>query len=155
MESCKDLHANVCIELQFAAGTGCMSACYSDTFDRWFSANMGTGIVSILLNTLPYQGDWIYWISVIFFAVNLLLFLVFMTISVLRYLLYPGLWNTMLHHPTMPLFLGTFPISLATVIEMIVLVCGPAWGQWAVIVVSGPAFRSPKARRYLLIRYKY
>lgn len=70
-----------------------------------------------------------------FFVLNILLFTVFMMASALRYLLYPGLWSTMLRHPVVPLFLGAFPIALSTIIEMMILVCGPAWGQWAVIFV--------------------
>ncbi|PON20639.1 sulfite transporter Ssu1 [Trichoderma gamsii] len=34
----------------------------------WFTVNMGTGIVSILLHNLPYNGTWLYWVSVIFFV---------------------------------------------------------------------------------------
>ncbi|KAB5533498.1 voltage-dependent anion channel [Coniochaeta sp. 2T2.1] len=37
----------------------------------------------------------------------------------------------MIHHPVVPLFLGAFPMGLATIVEMIVLVCVPAWGSWA------------------------
>ncbi|PON22912.1 sulfite transporter Ssu1 [Trichoderma gamsii] len=98
----------------------------------WFTVNMGTGIVSILLHNLPYNGAWLYWISVIFFCLNLFLFILFTFISALRYLINPGLFMTMIRHPGVPLLLGAFPIGLATIVEMIVLVCVPAWGSWAV-----------------------
>ncbi|KAH7141545.1 voltage-dependent anion channel-domain-containing protein, partial [Dactylonectria estremocensis] len=98
----------------------------------WFAVNMGTGIVSILLHNLPYNGTWLYWISVIIFALNVLLFAIFLFISVLRYFTYPGLWTVMIRHPVVPLFLGAFPMGLATIIEMIVLVCVPVWGHWAI-----------------------
>ncbi|KAE8389417.1 voltage-dependent anion channel [Aspergillus alliaceus] len=97
----------------------------------WFSANMGTGIASILLNTLPYNGRWLYWISVILFALNVLLFLGFLLLTVLRYLLYPEIFPVMITHPAQSLFLGTFPMGLATIINMICFVCVPAWGIWA------------------------
>ncbi|KAK7927087.1 hypothetical protein PG985_004085 [Apiospora marii] len=42
---------------------------------------MGTGIVSILLHNLPYNTDWVRWISVGFFALNVFLMVVFTTIS--------------------------------------------------------------------------
>lgn len=103
---------------------------------RWFTVNMGTGIVSILLHNLPYNGAWLYWISVIFFCLNLFLFILFTFISALRYLINPGLFMTMIRHPGVPLLLGAFPIGLATIVEMIVLVCVPAWGSWAVTLVS-------------------
>ncbi|KAB8262144.1 voltage-dependent anion channel [Aspergillus pseudonomiae] len=92
---------------------------------------MGTGIASILLNTLPYNGQWIYWISVVLFAFNVLLFLVFLLITALRYLLYPEIFPVMVTHPAQSMFLGTFPMGLATIINMFCFVCIPAWGVWA------------------------
>lgn len=98
---------------------------------RWFSVNMGTGIVSILLNTLPYNGKWLYWISIVIFAFNVLLFGVFLSISVLRYLLYPDIFSVMVTHPAQSLFLGTLPMGLATIINMFCFACVPVWGEWA------------------------
>lgn len=67
---------------------------------------MGTGIVSILLQNLPYNGSWLYWISVVVFAFNVFLFILFSVISLARYTLFRGIWTTMLNHPTQSLFLG-------------------------------------------------
>ncbi|KAJ5999844.1 hypothetical protein N7481_000253 [Penicillium waksmanii] len=97
----------------------------------WFSVNMGTGIVAILLNNLPYNGEWLYWLSVVVFAWNVFLFCTFLCISILRYSLYPEIWSAMIRHPSASMFLGTFPIGLATIIEMVALVCVPAWGPRA------------------------
>lgn len=91
---------------------------------------MGTGIVSILLNTLPYNARWLYWISVVFFALNVLLFAVFSVVSLLRYALYPELIRPVLVHPVQSMYLGTFPMGLATIITMVCFVCVPAWGHW-------------------------
>ncbi len=88
------------------------------------------------LHNLPYIGAWLYWISVIIFALNVVLFVLFLFISIVRYFIYPGLWTAMISHPVVPLFLGAFPIGLSTIIEMIVLVCVPAWGHWAITLVS-------------------
>src|SRR5437763_1085061 len=41
----------------------------------WFTVTMGTGIVSVLLYELPYNGRWLYWLSVITFCLNICLFL--------------------------------------------------------------------------------
>lgn len=89
---------------------------------------MGTGIASILLNTLPYDGIWLYYLSVIIFALNVLLFSLFCIITALRYLLYPQIFTAMIRHPVQSMFLGTFPMGFATIINMFVLVCVPAWG---------------------------
>ncbi|KAF5683080.1 sulfite transporter Ssu1, partial [Fusarium denticulatum] len=90
---------------------------------------MGTGIVSILLFNLPFNATWLYWISVAIFALNVLLFALVLTISVLRYTLFRGVWNCMIRHPVQSLFLGTFPMGLATIVNMVVFVCVPAWGH--------------------------
>lgn len=79
---------------------------------------MGTGIVSILLNTLPYNGRWLYWLSVIFFAFNVLLFLIFFVVSILRYILYPSIFPVMIAHPIRSFYLGTLPMGFATIINM-------------------------------------
>ncbi|KAE8152080.1 voltage-dependent anion channel [Aspergillus avenaceus] len=98
---------------------------------------MGTGIVSILLNTLPYNGIWLYWISVVIFAFNVLLFASFLLITAIRYLLFPDIFSVMITHPAQSLFLGTFPMGLATIINMICFVCVPAWGEWASYLAWG------------------
>ena len=93
--------------------------------------NMGTGIVSILLNTLPFNGRWLYWISIIFFVLNVLLFGVFFTITMMRYILYPNIFPLMVTHPAESLGLGTLPMGFGTIIIMFCFVCVPAWGEWA------------------------
>lgn len=91
---------------------------------------MGTGIVSILLNTLPYNSQWLYWISVVIFALNVLLFAAACLITLLRYLLYPSIFAAMIRHPVQSMFVGTFPMGFATIINMFCFVCVPAWGDW-------------------------
>ena len=108
------------------------ASCADQLDRRWFSVNMGTGIVSILLFEMPYNARWLYWLSVVVFALNVFLFVIFLILSLLRYILYPRLWRAMLRHPTQSLFLGTFPMGFATLVSMVVLVCVPAWGSWAI-----------------------
>ncbi|KAL7804663.1 voltage-dependent anion channel domain-containing protein [Trichoderma aethiopicum] len=104
----------------------------------WFAVNMGTGIVSILLFNLPWNGYWLHVISYIFFALNVLLFVIFFIISFLRYTLYPEIWPAMIAHPAQSLFLGCFPMGFATIINMMIFACshwGPgliylAWSFW-------------------------
>jgi tellurite resistance protein TehA-like permease len=105
---------------------------------------MGTGIVSILLHNLPYNSRWLYWISVVIFCLNVALFVLFLFISIVRYTVYPEIWRVMIRHPAQSLFLGTFPMGLATIINMIVFVCVPAWGNQAVQLVSNHFFRHAK-----------
>ena len=105
------------------------------TYHRWFAITMGTGVVTVLLFRLPYNGKWLYELSIIVFVFDLVLFILFCLISALRYLLYPEIWSAMLNHPTESLFLGACPMGLGILVQMIVNVCVPAWGSWAVTLV--------------------
>jgi hypothetical protein len=106
----------------------------------WFSVIMGTGIVSTLLHNLPYNGEWLYWISVVIFCLNVALFILFTFISIVRYTVYPEIWLAMIRHPAQSLFIGTFPMGLATIINMVVFVCVPAWGYRFVQLVCFTMF---------------
>lgn len=103
----------------------------------WFSVPMGTGMVSILLHQLPYTTPWLSIISITIFCLNTMIFVLFLAVSVARYVLYPEIWSVMVRHLTQSLFLGTVPMALATVVNMVVLACGPAWGEWATLLAWG------------------
>jgi tellurite resistance protein TehA-like permease len=92
---------------------------------------MGTGIVAILLGSIPFESPVLYYLSMIFFVANAALFAMALGMSILRYSLYPEIWNVMIRDPTNSLFLATCPMGFATLIEMWVLICVPAWGGWA------------------------
>ncbi|KAJ6444435.1 C4-dicarboxylate transporter/malic acid transport protein [Purpureocillium lavendulum] len=97
----------------------------------WFAVNMGTGIVSVLLHNLPWNAQWLQYVSYVFFALNIALFAVFFVISVLRYTLYPEIWRAMISHPGQSLFLGCFPMGFATIINMMIFCCSQ-WGDWLI-----------------------
>ncbi|KAI4731030.1 sulfite efflux pump SSU1 [Aureobasidium sp. EXF-10728] len=96
-----------------------------------FSITMGTGVVAILLHQMPYNSSWTNYPCYIIFGLNVLIFISALVVSILRYTLWPELWPAMIHHPTHSLFLGCFPMGLGTIVNLIVLVCVPAWGPWA------------------------
>lgn len=87
-----------------------------------------------MLHQIPYHAHWLNIVSEIFFVLNVVLFLLFTMISVLRYTMFPQLILVVLHHPHQSLFLAAFPVGLATIINMIVLVCVPAWGKGLAIL---------------------
>lgn len=93
---------------------------------------MGTGIVSVLLHTLailyPSCEFILAPLSIAFFGLNTVLFASILLISILRYTMFPATWGLMLRHPAQSLFLGTLPMGFATIINMFVAVCVPAWG---------------------------
>ena len=90
---------------------------------------MGTGVVSILLHQLPYNGHWLEVISIIFFVLNVVFFITFTFISALRYFCYPRLIRSVLRHPHQSLFVAAFPIGIALLVNTIVLICVPSWGS--------------------------
>ena len=95
---------------------------------------MGTGIVAILLFFLPFQGKWLYYLSIVIFIFNTVLYAVAAMLTILRYALYPRAWSMMMHDPVDPLYLATCPIGFATLIEMWMFICVPKWGYWATML---------------------
>ncbi|KAF2858330.1 hypothetical protein K470DRAFT_259921 [Piedraia hortae CBS 480.64] len=98
----------------------------------WFTVNMGTGIVSIIFYMIPWKAKWITVFSIMFFGLNIVLFTLALVISILRYTIWPEIWSVMIADPNNSLFLGTAPMGFATIAEMWILLCSPAWGNWAV-----------------------
>ncbi|KAJ5286574.1 hypothetical protein N7524_001880 [Penicillium chrysogenum] len=92
---------------------------------------MGTGIVSVLMTSIPFDTPVLYYLSIIFFLLNIALFTLAFITSVLRYTLYPEIWHVMIQDPTNSLFLATIPMRFATLIEGWVSICVPIWGEWA------------------------
>lgn len=97
----------------------------------WFSITMGTGIVSTILITIPWKTSWLYYLSIVFWVLNVCLFSLAFTASFLRYTIWPEIWPVMIDDATNSLFLGTIPMGFATIVEMWVFVAVPAWGHWA------------------------
>ncbi len=97
----------------------------------WFSVNMGTGILANLLQIAPHQFRGMDRIANAFFFLNSFLFVLFSLISIARYTCYPWVIGRMLHHPSQAMFVGTFPMSLSTIVTSIVLMAVPEVGTWA------------------------
>ncbi|KAH7014160.1 voltage-dependent anion channel, partial [Microdochium trichocladiopsis] len=113
---------------------------------------MGTGIVSILLftfsETYPDSQALLFQLSVFFFGLNIFLYSVILSATVLRYVFYPKFFVMMISDPGQAMYLGTMPMGLATLITMTVNVIVPrfdtatstgwattAWAIWWIDVV--------------------
>ena len=92
---------------------------------------MGTGIVAILLQNLPFQFRGLHYIAVVIFVLNVALFTLFLTVSIVRYVLWPAKFKQMIEHPAHSMLLGTFPMGFATIVNLVAYICVPAWGEWA------------------------
>ncbi|KAK0461122.1 voltage-dependent anion channel [Desarmillaria tabescens] len=88
----------------------------------WFAVIMGTGAISTLFHAFPYgtgsQGLRI--MTLIFFFLNLCLFITFCAISLVRYITFPDIWGIMIRHPVQSLFTGTFPMGAITILNIAV-----------------------------------
>ncbi|KAI9735943.1 MAG: hypothetical protein M1834_001409 [Cirrosporium novae-zelandiae] len=101
----------------------------------FFGVNMGTGICSTLVSSLPYDGEWIYYVSMIMWCLNILLFCIFIGISLIRYIMYPEIISAIFRNPNHAIFLGTFPMALTTIENLMVFVWtshSEYWGIWIV-----------------------
>ncbi|KAI0645542.1 voltage-dependent anion channel [Trametes meyenii] len=85
----------------------------------WHAVIMGTGVVSALLHNFPYHNDSLALkvAALVFFLLNLVLFVFVCTCTALRYILFPEIWGMMLSHPAQSLFIGCFPMGAATLIN--------------------------------------
>lgn len=97
----------------------------------WFSVNMGTGILSILLYNFPFQFRGLQTIALVVYIMNVVMFCIFLIISIARYAIWPSIIKLVLKHSNQSLFIGTMPMGLTTITNFTVLVIIDkfAWGR--------------------------
>ncbi|KAJ7510415.1 voltage-dependent anion channel [Mycena galericulata] len=85
----------------------------------WHTIVMGTGSVAALLSRFHFgQGsEAIKILSLLFFFLNLVFFILICAVTVARYTMFPELWPAMLRDPTQSLFIGAFAMGAATLIN--------------------------------------
>ncbi len=92
---------------------------------NWFTATMGTGILALALNQLPFalagshevaRGLWLF---------DILLFVLFSALYAARWVFFFQGARRILRHSVMSMFLGAIPMGLATIINGF-LVFGPS-----------------------------
>ncbi|KAG2230721.1 voltage-dependent anion channel [Thamnidium elegans] len=87
----------------------------------WFSVNMGTGILSILLYTFPFQFYGLPTIALVLYISNAVIFSIFFIITCLRYIMFPSIFQLMMKHSAQSLFIGTLPMGLTTITNFTIL----------------------------------
>ncbi|KAJ7284614.1 voltage-dependent anion channel [Mycena rebaudengoi] len=85
----------------------------------WHTVTMGTGSVSALISLFHFgeNSETIKILTLLFFFLNLCLFISICGATMARYYMFPELWPAMLQHPTQSLFIGAFPMGAATLIN--------------------------------------
>lgn len=84
---------------------------------NWFTMTMGTGVVALILPEFPFAQGFLWQMASLLWQFNMLLFITFMTLYVLRWLIYPQEAKQIFSHPAMALFLGAIPMALATILN--------------------------------------
>ncbi|KAG2203917.1 hypothetical protein INT47_007500 [Mucor saturninus] len=109
----------------------------------WFSVIMGTGILSILLQTFPFQFYGLPTIALVLYIINIVLFCTFTLITAARYLFFPYIFLLMMKNSTQSLFIGTYSMGLTTICNFTIIVITKKfdWGMnlafalWIVTVI--------------------
>ncbi|UAB19849.1 TDT family transporter [Acinetobacter baumannii] len=84
---------------------------------NWFTATMGTGVVSMILIQLPFAKLFLFMLATLLWQFNIVLFSVFSVLYLLRWFLFPHEAKQIFNHPNMSLFLGAIPMGLATILN--------------------------------------
>lgn len=103
----------------------------------WFVIPMNTGILGILMHQLPYQFNGLPVLSTIMYLVDLALFVVVCTMTILRWTLYPKAAQRKTAASIDEIaFLGAAPITLLTLASLTGLIVSNAdWGghAWSLV----------------------
>jgi len=85
-------------------------------------SSAGTGGISELFVSFPYRQDsqLMLTLALVSSALNLILFLLFIALTIARYSMFPQSWHLMLRHPVSSLFTSCFPMGLNTLIAVAV-----------------------------------
>lgn len=89
---------------------------------NWFAANMGTGILALMLASFPY-GHWgQLWLAKGLWSINVFFFLLFLGLIAGRAVFYFDSFKRLYNHPIQSMFIGAIPMGLATIINGFVLI---------------------------------
>jgi tellurite resistance protein TehA-like permease len=96
---------------------------------------MDTGILSIILNLLPYRFSGVGILSTIMFVFNILLFTIFSLLSLFRLLKFRHhVHSETLNKAEELSYLGAAPTAYLTIVAQVALTCSTAWGYpWTVV----------------------
>ncbi|PCH45141.1 hypothetical protein WOLCODRAFT_19389 [Wolfiporia cocos MD-104 SS10] len=96
----------------------------------WFVVTMGTGGIAMLFHNYPYAYDSkpMEVFSTIFFFLNLFLFILFNVLIFSRIVIWPEIIPLIMYHPVHNLYIGSYPMGLATLIIVANSVLNAEWG---------------------------
>ena len=98
----------------------------------WFSTNMATGSLAVLLYQTPYKFNGLLTIGKVVFIIDLLLFCTFCLAIASRFTFRPNALAKSFQHPTESFYFGTFWVSIALILENVSQYAYPYCGPWLV-----------------------
>lgn len=103
---------------------------------NWFTAIMGTGVVALIIADFPVASQLFWQLGSGLWHFNMLLFVFFMALYVLRWIKYPVEAAQIFNHPVMCLFLGAIPMALATILNGFLKFGLPLYGNIALNIAQ-------------------
>lgn len=88
---------------------------------NWFAANMGTGILALMLADFPYAFFGQSFLARTLWTINVGFFSLFFILFLSRAIFYPDSFRRLFRHPVQSLFIGAIPMGLATIINGLIL----------------------------------
>lgn len=101
---------------------------------NWFTVTMGTGILALGINQLPFSFPALHIFAESIWFLNILLFLLFSTLYLSRWILFPFETRRIFAHSVMSMFFGAIPMGLATIINGFLAFGIPIWGNFALLI---------------------
>lgn len=103
---------------------------------NWFTATMGTGILALALNMLPFAPPWLRGLAAALWMVNIVLFGLFAILYGARWLFFFDTAQRIFRNSIVSMFLGAIPMSLATITNGFIVFGEPRWGPVAVQIAN-------------------
>ncbi|KAK8040837.1 amidohydrolase [Apiospora phragmitis] len=100
-----------------------------------FTCTQSTGGIAILLSETPHQFHGLQTLGVVVFILKLVLFVLFCSTMLARFVLHPPMFPRSLTKPPEPFFFGSFLLSVAVSIISIQRFGQPHTGYWLVVVI--------------------
>ncbi|KAI0425493.1 voltage-dependent anion channel [Xylaria sp. FL1042] len=100
-----------------------------------FTCTQSTGGVAIMLSQTPHQFHGLQTVGVVVFILNLVLFVCFCTAMLTRFILHPRIFKRSLVTPPECFFVGSFWLSIATMIMCMERFGVQHTGPWLVVVI--------------------
>lgn len=104
---------------------------------NWFAANMGTGILALMVHEFPFVFPGQLWLSRGLWLMNVVFFALFTLLFLGRAILFPRSMQRLFRDPVQSLFIGAIPMAFATLINGMLLLwpsspllVGYAYGFW-------------------------